>query len=280
MTGSKQLALAGGCALNSAFNGQIVERTGFERVHIPSAPADDGTALGAAWLALRQDNPSVALGGAALTPYLGSTIPDAALQQFKKYNRSLKVRHLPDSLCHTVARLLTDGDLIAWVQGRAEFGPRALGNRSILADPRRASTKDRINATIKFREQFRPFAPALLAECAEDFFDHSQSSPYMDKTLSIRADKRDSLAAVCHVDGTGRLQTVTKEFNPRFYQLIVEFHRLTEVPALLNTSFNVMGKPMVHSLEDALAVFLTSGLDHLVINDYLISKPKGHESSR
>ncbi|WP_031432628.1 carbamoyltransferase family protein [Methylomarinum vadi] len=271
-TGAKQLAFAGGCALNSAFNGQISERTGFERVYIPSAPADDGTALGAAWLALRRDRPNQPLPSGCLSPYLGSDISDSAVEQLRKYHGGLKISHLPGRICETTAQLLADGALVAWVQGRAEFGPRALGNRSILADPRHAATKDRINAEIKFRERFRPFAPSILAEYAEKYFENHQSSPYMDKTLRIKAERRDRLAAVCHVDGTGRLQTVTREFNPRFYHLIEQFHRISGVPALLNTSFNVMGKPMVHTLEDALAVFLTSGLDHLVINDYLISK--------
>lgn len=273
-TGLGQLALAGGCALNSAFNGQIIERTGFEQVHIPSAPADDGTALGAAWLALRLDQPDLPLPERRLSPYLGSEISDAAVEQLRQYHGCLDISHLPDRICETTARLLARGALVAWVQGRAEFGPRALGNRSILADPRQVGTKDRINATIKFRERYRPFAPAVLADHGAQYFANFQDSPYMDKTLRIESERREQLAAVCHVDGTGRLQTVTEELNPRFYRLIEQFHRISGVPALLNTSFNVMGKPMVHSLEDAVAVFLTSGLDHLVINDFLISKPK------
>ncbi len=275
-TGATQLAFAGGCALNSAFNGQIVERTAFEQVYIPSAPADDGTALGAAWLALRQDKPQLPLSGRCLSPYLGSEISDLAVERLKKYHRCLDIQHLPGNICDTTARLLAEGALVAWVQGRAEFGPRALGNRSILADPRVEATKDRINADIKFREQFRPFAPSVLAEYGSSYFANFQASPYMDKALRIEAERRCDLGAVCHVDGSGRLQTVTKELNPRFYQLIDRFRQLSGVPALLNTSFNVMGKPIVHSLEDALAVFLNCGLDHLVVNDYLISKPR-HE---
>jgi carbamoyltransferase len=180
---------------------------------------------------------------------------------------------LPDSIITETANLLADGKLVGWVQGRAEYGPRALGNRSILADPREVKMQDTINERVKFREMFRPFAPSILHEYAEDYFENYQESPFMDKTLLIRKDKKKKIAAVCHVDGTGRLQTVKKEWNPRFYGLIECFFRLTGVPVLLNTSFNVMGKPLIHGLEDALAVFMTTGLDVLVVNDYLITKP-------
>ena len=191
-----------------------------------------------------------------------------------RFNRSLSIQHLPDTICEDTARLLAIDKLVGWVQGRAEFGPRALGNRSILADPRSQSTQDLINEKIKFREMFRPFAPSVLDKYAEDYFENSQDSPYMDKTLSIKMPMRSKIAAVCHVDGTGRLQTVKKDWNPRFYELIEQFYQLTQVPVLLNTSFNIMGKPLVHSLEDALTVFMTTGLDALVVNDYLITKPQ------
>lgn len=164
--------------------------------------------------------------------------------------------------------------MVGWVQGRAEYGPRALGNRSILADPRDAKMQDLINEKVKFREMFRPFAPSILHEHTDDYFENYQESPYMDKTLQIRKAMQNKIAATCHVDGTGRLQTVKREWNPRFYELIQAFYQLTQVPVLLNTSFNIMGKPLVHSLEDALTVFMTTGLDVLVINDYLITKPR------
>ena len=275
-TACTNLTFAGGCALNSAFNGQIKNRTDFEQIFIPSAPADDGTALGAAWLALRHDKPYLTNTNSnkALSPYLGSVISNDAVKQLIKYNHSLNIQHLPDSICETTAELLAKGHLIGWIQGKAEFGPRALGNRSILADPRQAETQDKINQTIKFREHFRPFAPSVMHEYADDFFEHYHESPYMDKTLRIRDSIQDKIAAVCHVDGTGRLQTVKEEWNPRFYALINSFYQRTQIPMLLNTSFNVMGKPLVHSLEDAISVFLTTGLDALVVNDYLITKPR------
>ncbi len=271
VTGLENLTLAGGCGLNSVFNGQITQKTGFKSVFIPSAPADDGTALGAALLSFHQQNPAVKK-GSVVSPYLGSVITDQAVERFKQFNQAFTVDHLPGRIVDETARRLSEGLLVAWVQGRAEFGPRALGNRSILADPRFAKTQDAINQRIKFREKYRPFAPAVLAEYGPDYFEHYQDSPYMDKTLTIRSDKRSQLGAVCHVDGTGRLQSVTAERNARFYALLTSFYGLTGVPVLLNTSFNVMGKPLVHSLEDCLTVFMTTGLDVLVINDYLITK--------
>ncbi len=281
ITGSKNLALGGGCALNSAYNGQIKTRTGFEQVFIPSAPADDGTALGAAWLALLSNQPTLNIERPEFDPlpaYLGSTISENSLTQLIQYNGVLDIQHLPNNICETTADLLTKGNLIGWIQGRAEFGPRALGNRSILADPRQAKTKDKINQEIKFRENFRPFAPSVLHEHADEFFEDYHESPYMDKTLQLRDFMQDRVEAVCHVDGTGRLQTVKAEWNPRFHELINCFYQQTQIPMLLNTSFNVMGKPLIHTVEDALSVFLTTGLDALVINDYLISKPN-HEKS-
>jgi carbamoyltransferase len=228
--------------------------------------------LGAAWLSYYQ-HALQPVKTSLLSPYLGARIDDAAVRKLQQYTPTLNIKHLPDSICQETAKLLAQGKLVAWVQGRAEYGPRALGNRSILADPRKAATKDRINEQIKFREQFRPFAPAILHEFGDDYFEHYQESPYMDKTLKIRISMRDKIAAVSHVDGTGRLQTVKQIWNPRFHQLLESFYQITEVPVLLNTSFNIMGKPLVHSLEDCLGVFLMTGLDALVVNDYLITKP-------
>jgi carbamoyltransferase len=158
------------------------------------------------------------------------------------------------------------------MQGRAEFGPRAQGNRSILADPRRAEMKDRINSTIKFREEFRPFAPSILAEYGPAYFEDYQDTPYMERALRFRPEVRGEVPAVVHVDGTGRLQTVTREMNSRFYDSIAAFRDLTGVPLVLNTSLNVMGKPIVHTVEDAVGLFFTSGLDALAIDDWLLLK--------
>jgi carbamoyltransferase len=158
------------------------------------------------------------------------------------------------------------------VQGRSEFGPRALGNRSILADPRPADIQDRINHTVKFREGFRPFAPSILDEAGPDYFEAYRTSRYMERTLRFRPEVRRLVPGVVHADGTGRLQSVRREWNPRFHGLIEAFRALTGIPLLLNTSLNIMGKPIVHSLEDCLGLFLTTGIDVLVVDDILMEK--------
>jgi carbamoyltransferase len=271
---SDNLALAGGCALNSVCNGQVLAETPFRSLYVPPAPADDGTALGAALLAFHDDHPGQAAEPRHLSPYLGSRVEDKAAERFARHAR-LPVRHLPGgALIPVAAELLASGKILGWVQGRAEFGPRALGNRSILADPRSADMGGRVNREVKFRERFRPYAPAILHEHGPEFFERYQETPYMDRTLSFRPAVRERVPAVVHVDGTGRLQTVKEEWNPRFHALLAEFHRHTGVPVLLNTSFNVMGKPMVHSIEDAFGVFLGSGLDALAVGDYLFTKPE------
>lgn len=271
----EHLVLAGGCALNSSFNGEISATTPFGEVYIPPAPADDGTALGAAWLAFRADHPGFGSPRtpSLLLPYLGTVMSSDALTRLACYASGLDVRHLPETVCEETARLLAAGKLVAWVQGRAEFGPRALGNRSILTDPRDPDMKEHINARVKFRESYRPFAPSILHEHGPEYFEDYRETPYMERALSFRAEVKERIPAVVHSDGTGRLQTVKEEWNPRFHRLLTAFHRETGVPVLLNTSFNVMGKPIVHSVEDAIAVFMTSGLDVLVIDDLLFAKP-------
>ena len=190
-----------------------------------------------------------------------------------KFGQQSNVFHFPQSIAEETAKLLAEGALVGWFQGRAEFGPRSLGNRSILADPRQASMRDKINSRVKFREEFRPFAPSILDEYGDEYFENYQQSPYMERTLKYKKAVCHKVPAVVHVDGTGRLQTVKYEWNPRFYQLIEAFRQITDIPVLLNTSFNVMGKPIIHSVEDAVSVFYTSGLDVLVIDDYMIVKP-------
>jgi carbamoyltransferase len=271
-TGCKNLVLGGGCALNSSWNGQILDQTGFDSLHLFSAPADDGNAVGAALLAYYEDNPDMKPTREVHTPYLGSAMSKEGLENLKRFGRIPKLEVLGDSIAKRAAELLSQGKIIGWVQGRAEFGPRALGNRSILADPRPADMKDKINAMIKFREEFRPFAPSILHEHGERYFIHYQESPYMERTLTFRDEVREKVPAVVHVDGTGRLQTVREEWNPLYYRLIKEFYELTGVPVILNTSYNIMGKPIIHSVEDAISVFYTTGLDALVIEDVLIQK--------
>jgi len=270
---SDNLALSGGCALNSSCNGQITSKTNFRNLYVPPAPADDGTALGAAWLAFASDGGRFENLPAPLSAYLGSSLSGEALARLASYCKGLVIRQLPTTICEETARLLAAGKLAAWVQGRAEFGPRALGNRSILADPRNADMKARINQRVKFREEYRPFAPSILHEYGPEYFHEYRETLYMERALLFRPEAAARVPAVVHVDGTGRLQSVKEELNPRFHRLITSFHRETGVPLLLNTSFNVMGKPMVHSVEDAVAVFMTCGLDILVIDDWLFAKP-------
>lgn len=271
---SRNLVLSGGCALNSSFNGQILDRTEFDAVHVPSAPADDGTALGAAFLAHDEVRSTpVRSNPASLSPYLGSRVSKTSVARLVRFGRGLEVRQLPGTICTETAKLLADGKLVAWIQGRAEFGPRALGNRSILADPRDPGMKDKINALVKFREEFRPFAPAILHEHADQYFENYQESRYMERSLRFKNEAAGLVPAVVHVDQTGRLQTVKQAWNQPFYRLIQAFHAITGVPILLNTSLNIMGKPIVHSVEDAVGILLTTGLDALVIDNTLFSKP-------
>ncbi len=270
---SDHLALAGGCALNSSFNGQILGRTPYRRLYVPPAPADDGTALGAAYLASRAASCGGRPAKPMLSPYLGSSMAPEAIERLAQFATGLEVRRYPETIAQETAIVLASGKLVGWVQGRAEFGPRALGNRSILADPRDPRMKDRINRRVKFREEYRPFAPAVLEGYGAEYFLDEQDSPYMERTLRFRAEAAARVPAVVHVDGTGRLQTVRKEWNLRFWTLIEQFRQLTGVPLLLNTSFNVMGKPIIHSVEDAVAVFMTTGLELLVIEDLMLIKP-------
>lgn len=269
---SENLVLGGGCALNSSYNGQIVGRTPFQRLHVPSAPADDGNALGAALLAYDSEHPPARARAGVLSPYLGSSMSSKAAANLSRFGRIPRSRNLPGTVHREVARLLADGKLVGWVQGRAEFGPRALGNRSILADPRPADMKDRINALVKFREEFRPFAPSILDEFGDEYFENYQVTPYMDRTLAFRESAREKVPAIVHVNRTGRLQSVRREWNERYYDLIRAFYDLTGVPMLLNTSFNIMGKPIIHSVEDAVGLFYTTGLDVLVIGDDVYEK--------
>ena len=269
---SNNLVIGGGCALNSAWNGQVLNESNFEKLYIPSAPADDGNALGAALLAYYEDNPPKESRKIFTSPFLGEEASPKVLERAVSIG-GLK-NQLPDgkTVPEFVAELLAAGNIVGWFQGRAEWGPRALGNRSILADPRDVSMKEKINSRVKFREEYRPFAPAILHEHGEEYFEDYQETPYMERALRFRPDAREKVPAVYHEDGTGRLQTVKAEWNGAYHSLISEFYKLTGVPVILNTSFNIMGKPIVHSVEDALACFYTTGIDVLVIEDMVFLK--------
>lgn len=206
-----------------------------------------------------------------LSPFLGKKYSRDQIEQAMRKCDGIKLHWSDDYLSET-ARLLSQGKIVGWFQGGSEIGPRALGNRSILADPRDKNMKDRVNNRVKFRESFRPFAPAVLWEHQQEYFDLDIPTPYMLMVADIFTDKQSIIPAVTHVDGTGRLQTVMKDIHPRFYGLIEEFYKITGVPIVLNTSFNVKGEPIVETPEDALNCFLHTNLDYLVLDQYIISK--------
>jgi carbamoyltransferase len=269
--GETKLILTGGCALNSSYNGTIQGRFGFERVHVPSAPADDGNAIGAALLAWRQDHPTAAMPFARTSPFLGTAIPRRAIDLAAQAQGLASVTQSAQPAA-LLAKRLAAGSIIGVMRGAAEFGPRALGHRSILADPRPRDMKERINNRVKGREPYRPFAPVIAATRTNQWFDRAQPSPYMGFTLPWQAEQRDRVPAVVHHDGTGRLQTVDEKSNPWMAELLSAFERETGVPIVLNTSFNVMGKPIVHTVQDAMAVLATTGLDGVLLDDVLIEK--------
>jgi carbamoyltransferase len=250
----------------------LLARSGFSRLHIPSAPADDGNSLGVALYEKhheRREPRSLEI----MSPYLGSPVDKKTLDRVVSY-RGVRARELPsrEALCAETAAMLADGKIIGWMQGRAEFGPRALGNRSILADARSPGMKDQINKRVKFREEYRPLAPMILHEHGPEYFEDYQESPYMERALMFREAVRARVPSAVHVDGTGRLQTVKQAWNPLLHALVTAFYERTGVPLILNTSFNVMGKPIIHSVADALTVFATTDLDAIVIERYVLTK--------
>lgn len=267
-----RLVLTGGCALNSAFNGTLRTTFGLAEIHVPSAPGDDGTAIGAALLAWQEDHPDEALPRHRIGAYLGSEINRKSLELAVQRGRFGSVLELGDGETAPVAELLASGATIGVMRGRAEFGPRALGHRSILADPRSRKMKEILNRRVKGREPYRPFAPVVRAEEIERWFEHPQPSPYMSFTLPWREAVKEQVAAVVHEDGSGRLQSVSSQVEPWLHHLVDEFAKHSGVPVLLNTSFNVMGKPIVHRVEDALSVLVSTGLDAVLLDHILICK--------
>jgi len=263
------LCLAGGMVLNSVANGKILEKTPFESIFIQPAANDAGSSLGAAMYLYHThaENPRrVPLDHAYGGPSFTDEQNQAALERSGlSYRRSQAVEK-------ETAKLIEDGNIVGWFQGRMEFGPRALGNRSILADPRKAEMKDILNERVKHREPFRPFAPSIKEERLSEYFESDDPAPYMLKVYRIRQEKLSVIPATAHFDGTGRVQTVSKEVNPRYYKLIDEFEKLTGVPVVVNTSFNVRGEPIVCTPEDAVKCFLSTHIDYLVMGDFIAQK--------
>ncbi len=269
-TGSDTLCLAGGVALNSVFNGKIRPQTPFKEVFIQPAAGDAGTALGVAYYIYHQvlGKPRTFVMRHA---YSGPQFDDACLAQIiKQYNLSA-TELAPDELCRETAKLVAQGNVVGWFQGAMEWGPRALGNRSILADPRRADMKDILNARIKHREKFRPFAPSILLEDTASYFDQSYPDPFMIKVYNVLPEKQKEIPAVTHVDGTGRLQTVDRGASPLYWQVINAFKNETGVPVVLNTSFNE-NEPIVCKPEEAVECFLRTKMDALVLGTFIVSK--------
>jgi carbamoyltransferase len=279
-TGQKKLCMAGGVALNSVANGKILRQTPFEEIYIQPAAGDGGGAVGAALYAYHTilGKPR---GFVMEHAYWGEEHGPDEIETFLKEN-GIRYQRLEDEdkLIERVVDRLQQGKVIGWCQGRFEWGPRALGHRSILADPRRAEMKDLVNVKIKFREPFRPFAPSVLAERVEDYFalpDAQKHFParFMLYVVDVKEEKRNIIPAITHVDGTGRLQTVRREQSPKYYRLIESFGQATGVPVVLNTSFNLKGEPIVNTPKEAFHTFAESGMDVLVLGNYVIEKPLG-----
>jgi len=280
-TKQKTVCLAGGVAFNCVANGKITENTPFEKVYLQPASGDAGLAIGAAYFVHHQIlglPRTFVMENAYWGPEYSQEKIRAAVQASRLQSEGLEISELhEEQVAREAAREIADGKILGWFQGRAEWGPRALGNRSIVADPRRKDMKEILNARIKHREMFRPFAPSILAESTGEYFEKSDPCPFMTQAYSVRPEKRDVIPAPTHVDGTGRLQTVAQSENPRYWRLIREFANLTGVPVVLNTSFND-NEPIVCRPEEAIECFLRTKMDVLVLGDILIRKPKSPEA--
>jgi carbamoyltransferase len=276
-TGLDKLSLAGGCALNSVANGKLFERTGFKQLFVQPAAGDNGTAIGAAFYvehAVLGRPRRFVMRDAYTGPGYDEAAVTGAIEAARRngWDAGIDVKRLDDGdLYRQVAQAIAAGKVVGWFQGRMEFGPRALGNRSIVADPRRADMKDILNTRIKHRETYRPFAPSVLEEKAADIFERSEPSPFMLMVYKVKEAQRARIPAVTHVDNTGRLQTVSAATNPRYHALIAEFDRQTGVPLVLNTSFNEH-EPIVATPGDALACYLKTRMDVLALGNWVLTR--------
>jgi carbamoyltransferase len=274
-TGLKAVCLAGGVAFNCVANGKIFDATGFEQVYVHPAAGDAGLAVGAAyyvWHQILGKPRNFVMDHAYWGPGYTRDRIRSAIDASGLAQNGWRVEELAEEpLMKRTAAIVADGKILGWFQGRAEWGPRALGNRSIVADPRRPEMKETLNQRIKHREIFRPFAPSILAESTSEWFEKSHPSPFMTLAYSVRPEKRAKIPAPTHVDGTGRLQTVTRQANPRYWSLIKAFEQLTGVPVVLNTSFND-NEPIVCRPEEALDCFQRTQMDALVLGDFLITR--------
>jgi len=268
LTGGEKVCVSGGVAMNCVLNGKVPAHTPFTDVFVGSSADDGGTSVGAALYAAAQ-SPDFHR-QAATDNYWGPGFCDDEIErELTRYG--VAHRRVADPAVEGAERIAS-GQIVGWFQGRVEFGERALGNRSILADPREASMKDRVNSAIKYREAFRPFAPSIVEEAMGEYFENPVPVPFMEKALMIKQEKRAAIPAVTHVDGSGRVQTVRRDVNPLYWTLITEFQKRTGIPVVLNTSFNLQGEPIVTSPKDAIRTFFSSGLDALIMGTFVVEK--------
>ncbi|WP_299160595.1 carbamoyltransferase C-terminal domain-containing protein [uncultured Eudoraea sp.] len=268
-TKADHLVISGGVSLNSVMNGRIVRESKFKDVYVMPAAGDNGTSIGAAYYLyngiFKKPRDFV-----HLDPYVGTCYTNEEIEMVLK-GAKLNYEYFED-IAEKASSLLEKGKIIGWFQGKMEIGPRALGSRSILANPTFPDMKDKINSEVKFREAYRPFAPSIILEAKNDYFDIEVEAPFMLKVCSVLKDKQTIIPAVTHVDGSARLQTVNRELHPRYYDVIKKLGDKTGVPVVLNTSFNIQGEPMVESPKDAIRCFFSTGLDALVIGNYFLTK--------
>jgi carbamoyltransferase len=268
-TKSKNLCLAGGVALNSKANGKIAAAGIVDNIFVQPAASDDGVALGAALAPFLDGGQRLPL-KSMRHAYLGPSFDDAAIATTLNTYK-IRATRLADPAA-TAAEFISQGKILGWYQGRMEFGPRALGSRSIIADPRDPEMNAKVNNAVKFREWWRPFAPSFKKEAAPEYLESAYDSPFMILTAQVRPEKRAIIPSVTHVDGSARPQTVEQEINPLYYRLIDEFGRHTGVPVVMNTSFNLRGEAIVHTPTDAIRTFFSSGMDVLVLGSFLVEK--------
>ena len=275
-TKMKNICIGGGVALNGVANYKILKEGPFENVHIPPSPGDAGSAVGAAqylYYIYHKNSKNISKDNIQLiheNVYVGPSFNDVEITKFLD-SKNISYESFDEiSLLKKTAQLIADGNIVGWYQGKMEWGPRALGNRSILADPRREDMKDILNRKIKHRESFRPFAPSIMEEFASEYFEIDVPSPYMLMVSPVKKPK--DIPAVTHVDGTGRLQTVSKESNKLYYNLINEFYKITKVPVIINTSMNVMGEPIVNTPEQAYSMIVKTDMDYIVMGNNVVRK--------
>ena len=274
-TSMKNLCLGGGVALNGVANYKILKEGPFENLHIPPSPGDAGSAIGCAqylYYHHEKNKRKIESDAARIKNniYVGPSYSNDEIKSFLDMNK-IHYNYLETNLLlETTAKLISEGNVVGWYQGKMEWGPRALGNRSILADPRNAKMKDILNEKIKHRESFRPFAPCILEEHTSEYFDIDTTSPYMLLVAPVK--KPEKIPAVTHVDGTSRLQTVSKDTNPLFYGLVDEFYKTTDVPVLINTSMNVRGEPIVNTIEQAYNMIVKTDMDYIVLGNHVVKR--------